>query len=91
MSEVLQEFQGHLSEWKKLQSFIDKTKEKTGKFSEAVIAKLVIEFEMKQDLVKDEIEPLAETMQETLDTLRDKFGRDVATWGRGMKGRGRGD
>lgn len=71
MSEVLQEFQQHLSEWKKLQNFIDKTREKTGKFSEAVIAKLVIEFETKQDLVKDEIDPLASTMEDTLSSLQD--------------------
>lgn len=69
MSEVLQAFQKHLLEWKKLQNFIDKTREKTGKFSEAVIAKLVIEFETKQDILRDEIEPLVETMQEALQTL----------------------
>jgi hypothetical protein len=70
MSEVLQEFQKRLSEWTKLQSFIEKTQNKQGKFSESVIKKLVGEFEVKQNLVREGIEPLVSTMEESLGSLR---------------------
>lgn len=73
MSEVLQEFQKRLSEWIKLQGFIEKTQQKQGKFSDALIEKLVGEFEVKQDIVREGFEPLVLRMEENLSDLQNSL------------------
>jgi len=70
MSDLINVLPNHVKELDKLDGFISKTKEKSGKFSETVIARLVIEFEMKQDMVKEEASPIAEQLHERMADLR---------------------
>ena len=83
MSKVINALTKHIEELTKLENFIIKTKEKSGKFSEAVIARLIIEFETKQDVVLEEAVPLAKELQEEAsalqseyDDIKSKFGDD---------------
>jgi hypothetical protein len=70
MNEAVDTLAKHVEELNKLQGFILKTKDKSGKFSETVIARLIIEFESKQDDVKEEAYPLVSQLKERSEILR---------------------
>jgi hypothetical protein len=63
MNKTINTLGKYIQELDKLNGFITKTKDKSDKFSESVIAKLIIEFEIKQDTIKDDAEPLANQLQ----------------------------
>ena len=66
MSKTINTLTKHIEELHKLQGFIDKTNKKAGKFSEIVIARLVLEFETKQEHIHEEAAPLVSELRENL-------------------------
>ena len=64
--ELLNEFNGHLDEYAKHKSYMDKAREQAEKFSSDVIEKVIADHQIKASMVSDEIAPLVPRVQAEL-------------------------
>lgn len=72
-AELLEAFKGHLEEYAKLRTFIDRAQEQSGKFSAATIEKVVMKNEIASLEVADQIRPQVTEIEGVLASLQDQI------------------
>ncbi len=72
-SELLEQLNDSLDEYKKLQGFIDKAKAQAGKFSDAVIEKVCLDNQVKSMEVSDRVVPVLPEIQAHVAELQGKI------------------
>lgn len=72
-TELLESFKGHLEEYAKLRTFIDRAQEQSGKFSAATIEKVVMKNEISSLEIADKIRPQVTEIEEVLSSLQDQI------------------
>lgn len=72
-AELLEAFKGHLEEYAKLRTFIDRAQEQSGKFSAATIEKVVMKNEIASLDVADKIRPQVTEIEGVLASLQEQI------------------